>query len=135
MYDVHLAQGYAANGDLEFVAGCGQSHNEAAWSARLPKALDFLLPAREEPDMLAPSETRPGFAFSNLNTTDRTAAFQFATLFGFTYSLERSPDFSQWSVISTTAAESLPWSIGTLTDPAIPIGAPFFWRLRATAAP
>ena len=39
---------YILKGDLEHAVGLGQIHNEAAWAARLPAALRFLYPAREE---------------------------------------------------------------------------------------
>ncbi len=135
MYDVHLAQGYAANAELAFVAGCGQSHNETAWAARLPKALQFLLPAREEPGDLTQREFPSAPVFTNLDTADRSAVFQFATLFGFTYTLERSVDLARWSAISSAPTEVLPWSSSTLADPSFPTGARFFWRLQVAPTP
>ncbi len=58
MYDIHLAQQYAHNSDVWFVAGCGDAHNEAAWKARLPAAFRYLLPASEEPQLLAQKEMK-----------------------------------------------------------------------------
>ena len=58
MYDVHLRQGHAAKGDVTFVAGRDQAHNEGAWKARLTGTLHYLLPAREEPNELAQREQR-----------------------------------------------------------------------------
>lgn len=44
---------YVLERDLRYAYGPGQSHNEAAWAARLPGCLEFLLPASEAPDELA----------------------------------------------------------------------------------
>jgi predicted alpha/beta superfamily hydrolase len=52
-YDIFIAHGYAPNSDLLMRIGCGQGHNEAAWKARLPEALRFLLNVRDEPNHLA----------------------------------------------------------------------------------
>jgi len=61
MYDTHLTQSYITNDDVDFVAGCGQAHNEAAWSVRLPQVFDFLLAAREDPPELAQRDYPPRF--------------------------------------------------------------------------
>jgi pimeloyl-ACP methyl ester carboxylesterase len=44
---------FALERDLRYAYGPGQSHNEAAWAARLPGCLEFLLPASEAPNELA----------------------------------------------------------------------------------
>ena len=133
IYDVHLAQGYAANGDVEFVAGCGQAHNEAAWAARLPATLRFLLPAREEPGELTEREFPSKLAITSLAPASRAAEFQYTTLFGFSYRLERSANFGNWSPLAPSAPETLPWSVRQTNDTAD--ASPFFWRLRATPSP
>jgi predicted alpha/beta superfamily hydrolase len=135
MYDVHLAQGYSANADVTFVGGCGDGHNEAAWKTRLPQALHYLLPAREEPAELALRETPPKVAITTLNVPGKTAAFTYTSLFGFTYTLERTATFQDWTPVSTSAPESLPWANRVANDPEFPAGSAFFWRLRATPAP
>ena len=134
MYDTHLMQAYAPNGDLEFTAGCGQAHNEAAWAVRLPQVFDYLLPAREDPPELAQRDYPPHFAVTAVNAPGGTATFNYSGLFGFTYSLERSLNLSSWSTISTTTAETYPWANHTMTDNSVP-WTPAFWRLSATAAP
>jgi predicted alpha/beta superfamily hydrolase len=136
MYDTHLAQGYTINSEVEFVAGCGQQHNEAAWSVRLPGVFDYLLPAREEPPELAQRDYPPRFAVTAVNPAGGSAAFDYTGLFGFTYSLDRSLNFGNWSPVSTTTPETDPWSIRTLNDSAVPAGSgTAFWRLRAIPAP
>ncbi|MGZ4967163.1 MAG: alpha/beta hydrolase-fold protein [Chthoniobacterales bacterium] len=133
MDDVHLAQSYSANGDLLFVAGCGQQHNEAAWAARLPAALRYLLPAREEPNELLQREYPPSFVLTGVNTGTNTAAFSYTSLFGFTYTLSRSPNLATWTPLDPTAVETLSWANHSLGD-SFP-GSPFFWRMTATPAP
>lgn len=49
-----LTKGYVLNRNLLHVVGYGQQHNEAAWAARFPGALQFLFPATEAPDELSP---------------------------------------------------------------------------------
>jgi predicted alpha/beta superfamily hydrolase len=131
MYDTHLAQGYSANDDVEFTAGCGQQHNEAAWSVRLPEVFDFLLPAGEDPDELAQRDYPPKFSVVSVNGS--TATLSYGSLFGFTYSLERSTNLSHWDPVSTTAVETFPWATRPLNDSAVSPAT--FWRLRPTAAP
>lgn len=135
MYETHLTQNYAANDDLEFVAGCGQSHNEAAWSVRLPEVFDYLLPAREDPPELAQRDYPPAFAITTVNLPGGSATFSYSGLFGFSYTLERSASLSGWSAVSTTASETFPWAIHSLSDTAVSGPGPVFWRLRATPVP
>jgi hypothetical protein len=135
MFDIHLAQGHVANRDLTFVAGCGHAHNEPAWAARLPQTLRYLLPAREEPNELAQRETPPKFAPQQVDVAAKTAAFEYTSQFGFTYTLERSQNFQEWSVVATAPAEQAAWANRTISDPAFPEGPSWFWRLRATPAP
>ncbi len=131
MYDTHLAQGYSVNDDVEFVAGCGQQHNEAAWSVRLPQVYHFLLPSREDPDELAERDYPP--RFSVLSVNGGTATLSYGSLFGFTYSLERSTDLSHWDPVSTTVVETFPWATRSLGDAtSLP---QTFWRLRPNTAP
>jgi predicted alpha/beta superfamily hydrolase len=131
MYDTHLAQGYSVNDDVEFAAGCGQQHNEAAWSVRLPEVYDFLLPAREDPDELAERDYPP--KFSVVSVSGGIATLSYGSLFGFTYSLDRSTDLTHWDPVSTTPVETFPWTTRSLGDSAV--GAQTFWRLRPTPAP
>jgi len=43
MRDTLTAKGFVLGEDLHYVLGAGQAHNEAAWAARAPNALRFLL--------------------------------------------------------------------------------------------
>lgn len=135
IYDVHLAQGYAANDDITFVAGCGQEHNEAAWKVRFPDMLHYLLPAQEEPNELAQREVAPPLTIAALNVPGGSAHFAYTALFGFTYTLERSLDLRQWSPVSTTTPETLPWANRAIGDNGFAPAPKTFWRLKATPAP
>jgi predicted alpha/beta superfamily hydrolase len=135
MYDTHLAQEYSANGDVEFVAGCGQAHNEAAWRARLPGVLDYLLPAREDPPELAQRDYPPRVSITVLDLPGHSITLGYNTLFGFTYGLSRSSNLVSWSSVSTTAPETFPWSIRTVTDDSFSSAVPNFWKLEANPAP
>ncbi len=138
MFDQHLAQGHAANGDLLFAAGNGQAHNESAWAARLPAVLGFLLPAGEEAQMLAGRDFPPRLAITAVDALTRRATFTYTGLFGFSYGLEHSVDgFGNWTSVSTTTQETLPWAIHELedADPALTNASRAFWRLRYPAQP
>ncbi len=131
IYDTHLTQGYSVNDEVEFVAGCGQQHNEAAWAARLPQVFDFLLPARETPNELLQRDYPPAVA---ITANGGSATLSYQSLFGFSYALVRSADLSQWgNPISTTAMETLPWAARSITTPTL--GGSTFWRLRPVASP
>lgn len=43
---------YAIGGSMGFAIGFGDSHNEAAWSQRLPGALEYMFPSGEEPNQI-----------------------------------------------------------------------------------
>lgn len=133
MYDIHLRQSYAANGDVTFVAGCNAGHNEAAWRTRFPAVLHYLLPAREERAALALDEHPPRVLETNIDRASNRASFVYTGQYGFVYTLERSPDFVQWSPVTTTGPEPLPWSQRTIEDNAIPAGDKMFWRVRTSA--
>lgn len=135
MYDIHLAQDYVANADVAFVAGCGHQHNEAAWAERLPGALRYLLPAREDPAELTQREFPPKFVIGAVDLSNRAAVFQYTSLFGFAFTLERSSNLADWSPLQTTAPETLPWADRQLSDENIPEGLSFFWRLQPAAMP
>ena len=136
MYDAHLAQTYAANNDVTFVAGCGHGHNEAAWRQRLPGIFTYLVPAREDPAELAQREYPPKFVVTDVNVPDGNAIFTYTGLFGISYGLERSVNMTSWAPISTTPPESAPWSIRTLSDNSLGENLPkAFWRLNPVPSP
>lgn len=135
MYDTHFAQGHVANDDVEFVAGCGQPHDESAWAARLPAVLDYLLPAGENPNELAQRDYPPKFAVTIVDLANSNATFNYTSLFGFKYTLLRSSDLTSWSSMFTTTAESFPWATRSLSDGEFAPATQMFWRLLAEPAP
>lgn len=135
MWDIHLAQGYVANGDVAFVSGCGQAHNESAWAARLPAALRFLLPAGEEPQNLAQRDFPPKLTITAADPAQGRASFSYTSLFGFSYQIERSTDMTAWTPALATPVETRPWSVRTIEDNAAPAGSRAFWRMRAATFP
>lgn len=132
MYDVHLAQGYAANSEITFVAGCGQAHNEAAWKERFPVMLHYLLPPQEEPNELAIAEYPPLLEIGALNLAGQSVHLLYRSLFGFSYSLERSSNLRSWTPVSTMFAEDLPWATRVIDDAQVGASSRMFWRLKAT---
>lgn len=51
---------YVLERDLRHIYGPGQQHNEAAWAARLPRCLEYLLPPTDSPDELVGLPTARG---------------------------------------------------------------------------
>lgn len=112
VFDYHLRDGYVPNQDLLGVIGCGQTHNEAAWSNRFPAALRFLFDPWDEPNLLA-RQLYPSDIKAITITSSGSITGSVDTLSGHTYVLQRSIDVTNpasWSGISTIAVESLPWS-------------------------
>ncbi|MFL6514173.1 MAG: alpha/beta hydrolase-fold protein [Chthoniobacterales bacterium] len=134
MYDTHLNQGFVTNGDVEFVAGCGQQHNEMAWAARLPMVLDFLLPSREDPPELALRDFPPRLSVGVLDLPNQSVTLNYPALFGFNYALSRSSDFKSWSPVSMST-ETQPWAQRSTGDNGFAPTGPVFWRLQATLSP
>jgi len=131
MYDTHLGQGYVVNDDVEFVAGCNQQHNEAAWAARLPHVLDYFLPTREDPNELAQRDYPPKLTIINLDSN--IATLEYTAQFGFTYTLQQSPDLANWSTSTTSVLENYPWTTRQLSDSYS--GTKTFWRLIPNPTP
>lgn len=50
--DALIRTGRTLHDNLHFTIGYDQAHNEAAWSERLPDALEYLFPVSDEPDGL-----------------------------------------------------------------------------------
>ncbi len=134
MYDTHLSQGYVTNSDVEFVAGCGQQHNETAWAARLPTVLDYLLPAREDPAELALRDFPPVLSIGVLDPPNQTVMLNYPALFGFNYALSRSSNLGNWAPVSMTT-ETQPWAQRSTGDNGFTAAGPTFWRLQATPSP
>ncbi|MCZ7591483.1 MAG: hypothetical protein M5U15_04710 [Kiritimatiellae bacterium] len=128
-----LQDGYAENGDLLTVIGCGQNHNEAAWSNRLPRAMRFLLSLQDEPNWLAQEEYPPILAV-NVDEENFPTSIVHRALANFSYHLEETTNIfdEAWTLVATSPAKPLPWShlVWALTNPA-PTEATGFLRIKA----
>lgn len=122
VFNYHLQDGYVPNKDLMGVIGCGQTHNEAAWSNRFPTALRFLFDPWDEPNLLArqlyPSEIKEVTISQQGVISGRVE-----TLAGHAYTIEMTSAVTNptlWSGVSTVAVESLPWAVRSffVTNPA-----------------
>jgi predicted alpha/beta superfamily hydrolase len=129
-YELYLQQGYAPNGDMLHVIGCGQGHNEAAWRARLPRAFQYLMNIWDEPNLLAQKEHPPKVSLEALAHTQGAAEIGFSSLRGFSYKIQRSTDLAKWDTLFETPREPLPWAQRTFRDEQLPAGPRAFWRLE-----
>lgn len=134
LYNKWLADGYVPNHNLLIEVGCGQAHNEAAWAARLPRALTFLFNAREEPNLILAQQNPPRFA---LPPSPGPPQADFWAWMGWEYLLERTPRLipPAWESVATTRVDSLMWDRRQLSDPAFPNQGTFFYRLRSRLPP
>ncbi len=128
VYDLFLRDLYEVNRDLIMVAGCGHTHNEAAWAARLPRAYGYLLSLRDEQNHLARATYPP--------VIDRTAfdtglSLRVVTLQGQTYVLERAGGLSGgvWTSVFSLV-ETQPWASRQLTDTNPPPDSKVFYRVK-----
>jgi predicted alpha/beta superfamily hydrolase len=54
-----LRNGYVLNRDVDHTIGYGHNHNEYWWDRRLPRALQFLFPTRDEANRILDSTAHP----------------------------------------------------------------------------
>ncbi len=52
VYEAHLDDGYVYGDDLKIAIGCGEGHNEPAWSRRVGPAMRYLYNVWDEPNLL-----------------------------------------------------------------------------------
>lgn len=134
VFDYHLRDGYVPNKDLLGVIGCGQEHNEAAWSNRFPVAMRFLFDPWDEPNLLA-RQLYPAAIKGITLAVSGAFTGSVDTLAGHSYVLQRSSDAANpasWSGISTSSVESLPWSIRSFSSTNEPASGPAtFFRVIA----
>ncbi len=130
-----ITNGYAQNTALLFTPGCGQVHNEGAWSRVLPAFLQFQLPPADEANELAVANVAAAFGVGSIDRAGGTANFSVTALRGATYSLTRTADLriGPWTPVASASQTDQGWSTLTLLDPALPVGAPdLFWRAAVT---
>ncbi len=122
VYDLLLEDGYAVNNDLLLIVGCGDEHNEAAWSNRIGGAYRYLLSPWDEPNRLAQQEYPPSIAGFQMAASASSATCALKTLKGYRYRLDRAAQLAppDWTGAFTGSVESLPWSEQSLIDSNIP---------------
>lgn len=127
-----LHDGYAEGGDLLTVVGCGQNHNEPAWSNRLPRALRFLLSLQDEPNWLAQAEYPPILAVG-VDAESAPTSFVHRTLGHYRYRLEVSTGLTEsaWMLSATSGVEQLPWAHLDWSLTNLPAGDATFFRIVA----
>lgn len=115
-------KGYTRGSDLLPVVGCGEDHNEAAWSNRFPGAVRFLLNPWDEANRLAGAEYPPVLRAAGGGSPD-ALALSHGALAGFRYSVESATNVAGiWQATTTSAVENLPWAERTfaITNGALP---------------
>ncbi|HMP72419.1 MAG TPA: alpha/beta hydrolase-fold protein [Kiritimatiellia bacterium] len=110
-YDRLLGQGYAPNLDLLMRVGCGHVHNEAAWRARLPEAMRFLLPVGDEPNRIALGEWPP-----DLELAQESSSIAFATQGRWRYYVERGLP-GAWQSVGDAVVEAQRWGVAHVPAP------------------
>lgn len=103
-----LRDGYVQQFDLLSWLACGAQHNEAAWAARLPVCLRFLLNIWDERNHLAHAAMPP--VVSSLAVTGSVASISHPALVGWPYRLEGAPSLTgPWTGLVFQAASPTPW--------------------------
>jgi predicted alpha/beta superfamily hydrolase len=130
-FDSAMIIGYAPGDNLMLRIGCGHVHNEAAWRARLPDAVRFLLNVRDEPNLLALEQHPP-----RLTSLGAAGASAFTTYQHMLYQWQRSsldPAGPAWTDEGIAQREAKPWGHMVVTGSlATAMG---FWRVLAQPAP
>lgn len=124
--------GYTLGSEVRPVVGCGQDHNEAAWSNRFPGAARFLLDPWDEPNRLAQASYPPVLTAST-GTVAGVVAAGYPSLLGYAYRVETATNpAAPWVATATSAVEQLPWAIRSFstTNGALP-GDSRHYRLSA----
>ena len=113
--------GYAPNVDLRFMIGCGDNHNEVAWSRRLPHVYRFLLDVREEPNPLLAPELEAAVAAGEI---------AFPVFAGTAYAVEWTDSLTNgWTAATNWARETRPWGTRTVNLPGLKPSGGYF-RVR-----
>ena len=126
-YDSMLVIGYAPGDNLMMRIGCGHTHTESSWRARLPDAVRFLLDVRDDANLLAQDTWPPRLA-----TVNPQGPGAFSTQRQFAYQLQATSDFTQWNPVGASVLETQAWSSVALTGTAASAVA---WRVVAQPSP
>ncbi|MBC8127339.1 MAG: hypothetical protein H8M99_09395 [Gloeobacteraceae cyanobacterium ES-bin-144] len=129
-YNAWLKVGHGMNGDLRFEGGANESHNEAAWSRRLPAFFAFILDPRREASPLAQDLFPPEMNLESLDLTVGEAVVRYTGLLGAGQAIQEGDNLTGWSMQSLPAETEL-WETRDAVVPLLsPLPARWFWRLR-----
>lgn len=133
--DYLLRDGYVQHRDLLSWFACGATHNEAAWSARLPTALRFLLNPWDEPNRLAHRSEAPAIESATLDPGAATLRVAHPALTGWTYQVDAAATpAGPWTTnIAPSAPEAEPWTTRTVDLSLNPATTTRAYRILATA--
>ena len=118
VYDHLLRDGYAPNADLQMRVVCGHAHNEPAWAARFPAAMQYLLPLWDEANLLVHGENPLIMNSPSMTQHATEFAFTYTSYHGWRYRLERASQLvnPDWVAVATSGVERLPWQSRALGD-------------------
>jgi len=131
-----ISKGFSFGGDLSYLVGVGQGHNEAAWASRLPYAFRYLYDIRREPNAIAVATFPPTLDIpaTGISNSFRNVDLSAPILGGVSYQLQRTADLAAggWTNAGTLSPGAL-WGRWNHTDQ-VPADSPqYFYRLRAVS--
>lgn len=130
IFNAWIGQGYAHLTELRFAPGCGQLHNESAWSRLLPAFFQFHTSVWDERNALGVEEASPALRVTAA-APGGTSQLVFTALRGVPYQIERTflLDPGPWNPLQTISQRDQAWIPLTVED-ATPASPRAFWRLR-----
>lgn len=132
-YNAWTSDGHTLNSELQLKIGCGDAHNERAWSARLPEFFHHLLNPWHEPNFLLEELYPP--KLEKVSIVPGAATFTLQARRGITYELQRSDNLTApWFTLPTThrpQSVTEPWKTITILDDTWTAPShKMFWRAR-----
>jgi len=127
-YNSFLAVGHASGRDLVFEGGAAASHNEAAWSKRMPSFYGMALNPWREPNPLMLQAYPPGLATLTLTNGGGQANLRFFSFLGLQHVLRSSLDLVNWVEAPVTPAGNY-WDALDVSDNATGADRKF-WSLQ-----
>ncbi len=132
IYNTWLGDGYAVNSELLMFPQCGASHNEKAWSGRLPTFFQFALNLSSELNPIALSKFPPRLELVSVNAASGIAHLHFLAPLGVSFNLMHSADLAAWPDPTYFAPTKLIWEDRYVDEAFAPSTIRRFWRLQAT---
>ncbi|NCC50463.1 MAG: hypothetical protein EOM20_04520 [Spartobacteria bacterium] len=130
VYNLLMADGHVVNDTLNVQIGCGHPHSEWAWADRLYMAVNFLLNARDEANLIVQNDDPP-------QATGEMSASNFDVTFtaykGFDYLLQRTTSLLSpaWNNVATGRLNGLMWDSLQLTDSSNATSTGAFYRVES----